>query len=298
MIALALALSTFAGAAGFDGLWDSNLGRLRLTSSSAAVHGIYSFGAGELDGKLEGNSLRFRYADGDKGEGEFALGADGRSLTGRWRAEGEKEWKPWNATRVEAVPGRKWLYVIESRWEENLAEKEYSYGEVLRQFFKPLPNVEVRTREFADKKTLLRWLREAAFLAEPVIVYVSGHGTVEGVESDDGPVGAEPIAQALAPAPSVTLLHFGSCEIMKGKAAEEIQAKGGRFPVSGFTEEVDWSGSALTDLGYLDLMLEHGLDPAKAAAQTALLLPFSSKDVAGSPFGRIGLRFLPAPKRN
>lgn len=280
---------------GFSGLWDTSFGRLRLRQDGAKVTGLYSYGGGSLEGAVDDGVLRFRYRDSGAGEGEFRLAEGGRALAGRWRAKDEPGWKDWNGTRVEAVPGRRWLFVVESRWEESVAEREYSYGEMLKVFFTRAPQVQVRQRFFHDRAGLVKWLREAAFLAEPVVVYVSAHGTPLGVEADGGPVGAAPIAEALADADNVELLHFGACEIMKGTVAAELHARGARYPVSGFTEAVDWAASAITDFMYLDLILSRDLAPAAAAKSAGLLLPFATRKVKDAPFGEIGFRLAEPP---
>lgn len=282
---------------GFAGLWDTRFGRLRLRQDGARVAGLYSYGAGTLEGTVEGGVLRFRYKDSGAGEGEFRLAEGGRALAGRWQAKDEPGWKEWTGARVEPVSGRRWLYVVESRWEESVAEREYSYGEMLKVFFTRAPQVQVRQRFFHDRAGLVKWLREAAFLAEPVVVYVSSHGSPEGVSSDDGPIGAEPIASALEGADNVELLHFGACEVMKGTVAAELHARGARFPVSGFTEAVDWAASAITDFMYLDLILSRDFAPARAARSTGLLVPFATRKVKDAPFGEIGFRLAEPPLR-
>jgi hypothetical protein len=276
----------------FSGLWETEFGRLRLTQKSGNLSGLYSLGGGTLTGAAQGASARLRYHDSSDGQAEFTLSDGGAAFTGRWRPDGSRDWKPWNGRRVDVVADRRWLYVVESRWEENIAEREYTYGEVLKTFFAHAPNVQVRQRFFDDSAGLFRWLREAAFLAEPVIVYVSSHGTPEGLETSDGPVGAGPIADALKGAPNVVLLHFGSCELMKGAVADDILTRLGsrRFPISGFTEAVDWGGSAIADMAYLDLMLSHGLAPEEAARRMATLVPFSVKNMKDSPFGALGFK--------
>ncbi|MBI4425862.1 MAG: hypothetical protein HY554_19185 [Elusimicrobia bacterium] len=284
-------------ARGFAGLWATDFGRRRVAERGGRLEGLYAFGDGSLSGNAAGRVLRFRYKDVAEGEGELALSADGSAFEGRWRPDGSAGWKPWRGRRVEPVSGRRWLYVIEARWERSLDEREYSYGEMLKAFFSRTPNVEVRRRSFTDRLSLVKWLREAAFLAEPVVVYVSSHGSREGVLADDGPVGAEPIAEALRVAPGVRLLHFGACDVMAGEVARSLRARlgdaAGRFPISGFTETVDWAGSALTDMTYLELILARDYDPARAAQETAELLPFSGRTGPRGPFGRIGLTLLP-----
>lgn len=295
---LSLLLSASALAAdpqhGYAGLWATPLGRMRLIEGEGGkVEGIYDYsGGGELKGYVRGEKLVMRYKDVDKGDAEFTLAPDGHGFTGRWRADGDKEWEPWDGVRVEPEPKRRWLYVLESRWEENLADREYTYGQLLKVFFDYSNKAEVRQRAFSNRAGLVRWLKQAAFLAEPVVVYVSGHGTTEGVESDSGPVGGDDIGKALRWAPTVELLHFGSCEVMKGKMAERIRKHLPKdrapFPISGFTEAVDWAGSAVADLMYLNLILDDGMEPAKAAEEMQRLLPYTVHADTTSAVGPIG----------
>lgn len=279
-------------AAAFSGLWDTSYGRLRLVEDEGVYAGAYAFEAGgTLEGRVEDGVLKARYRDAATGAAELTLSPDGGAFEGRWRADGDKDWKAWTGTRVDAQKDRRWLYVVENRWEERLADKEYSYGDILKTFFEHDSRIEVRRRQFSDRASLLKWLGQAAFLAEPTVVYVSAHGTPEGVETDSGPVGGKDIAAALRLAPNVRLLHFGSCEIMKGGAADEIRSalpRGRRFPVSGFKEAVDWAGSAIGDLMYLNLVLAKDLSPSAAAKELARLMPYTKKSFKGSPLDPIG----------
>lgn len=280
----------WAGAEGFAGLWQTPYGRLRLVEAEGRYGGAYDYsGGGEVSGAVKDGELVVRYKDAASGDATFRLSEDGRSLKGRWRADGADEWSSWDGVRLEPDSGRRWLYVVESRWEENLADREYTYGQMLKTFFDYSAKIEVRQRSFSDRNSLLRWLRQAAFLAEPVVVYVSAHGAPEGVETDSGHVGGEDIGAALRWAPTVELLHFGSCEVMKGSVPERIRARqppGRRFPISGFTESVDWAGSALADMMYLHLVLDQGLAPARAAKELKRLLPYTVRPAP--PIGPIG----------
>ncbi len=278
---------------GFEGLWDTDFGRLRLSRKGDSMEGPYSVGEGRIVGKVFGRELAFRYKDTQEGSGEFTLSEDGSTFDGTWRPDKAKEAKPWRGWRVKPQPYRRWLYVIETRWEHSLTDREYTYGDMLKTFFNRAPHVEVRQRFFSDRRSLVKWLKEAAFLAEPVVVYISSHGSTEGVDSDDGPVGAAPIVDALRDAPTVKLLHFGACDVMRGRVASDIQAglakSGLRYPVSGFLESVDWAGSAVTDETYLELVLGRDYDPVLAVDETTRLLPFSKPGGMDGPFGKIGL---------
>ena len=282
---------------GFEGIWDSDFGRLRMIADGDTMRGIYSFSEGSLEGTLDGRALHFKYRDSAKGEGEFTLAADARSFTGRWRMDGTTDWKPWAGTRVTPVPGRRWLVVIERRWESSLADREYSYGEMLRTFFTPSPQVQVRQRSFTDRKSLEKWLREATLLAEPTVVYISSHGDKNGITADDGSVGADALAQALKAGGNVSLIHFGACDVMGGSIPRQLQkrlAPAVRVPISGFAQSVDWSASAITDFLYLDLILSRGQDPAAAAAELRRMMPLAAKHSGAAGYDGVSFRFRPA----
>jgi len=286
-----------AGSA-FAGLWETNFGRLRLTEAGGKFAGYYSFADGSITGRVEGGTLKFRYKDQKEGDGEFRLAQDGRALRGRWRADGDKEWRDWTGLRVDPVAGRKWLVVLESRWESSLAEPEYTYGEMLKIFFTRTPSVQVRQRFYTDRSSLLKWMREATLLAEPVVLYFSGHGTAAGLETETGPATAEVLAEPLQAGGNISLVHFGSCDVMKGALPAELQrlaGAGARFPVSGFAQPVDWAASAITDFMYLDLILSRDLTPARAAAELKRLMPFTAKENSATPYDGVSFRLLPAP---
>jgi hypothetical protein len=87
----------------------------------------------------------------------------------------------WSGKRVEPQPGRIWLIILEARWERSLRDGEYSYGEMLRQFFTPCsggcraPPLFYRARDFAQ------WCTDLPYFAEPIVFYISSHGTEKGI---------------------------------------------------------------------------------------------------------------------
>lgn len=280
----------------FEGLWDTGFGRMRLKRDGDRLTGVYAYADGKLDGRLVDGKFKFRYSDSREGEGEFSLVRGGRAFGGRWRADGDKEWREWNGFRADPSPGLKWLIVLESRWESNLGADEYTYGEMLKSFFTRTSDVRVRQRFYTDPASLAKWIREASFLAEPVVLYFSGHGTVDGLNTDAGPAGAAQIAAALGDTGSIRLVHFGSCDVMNGKIPAELQRlTGGRFPVSGFAQPVDWAASAVTDFMYLDLILSRDMPPARAAAELVRLMPFAAKKNGKASYDGVSFRFVPAP---
>ncbi|MBI5247284.1 MAG: hypothetical protein HY923_08885 [Elusimicrobia bacterium] len=284
---------------GFIGLWDTTFGPLRLTRKNGRYAGMYAYADGTLDGVEKDGKLIFRYKDVREGEGEFTLARNGRAFIGRWRADGSTEWKDWNGFRSDPSPGRKWLIVLESRWESSLDADEYTYGEMLKSFFTRTPSVQVRQRFYTDRASLVKYVREASFLSEPVVLYFSGHGTSEGLETTDGPADAKTIAAALGTGEQISLVHFGSCDIMKGKVPFELQRllPGSRFPVSGFAQPVDWAASAINDFMYLDLILSRDLPPAKAAAELVRLMPFAAKKSSETAYDGVSFTFLGSSNR-
>lgn len=273
----------------FAGAWRSSYGTLRIALDGAHATGRYSYGAGgTIDGVVEGRILRLAYTEpGDVvGRATFELSEDGASFRGVWKqgaaealALDDATAGSWSGERIVPVPGRVWLVVLEAYWQGDLHEPDYSYGEMLGAFFERLPNVAFRQRFFHDEADFLRLARECEALDEPVVLYVSSHGSPDGIASPGGNVSGATIGAAVAGIGNVKLVHLGACEALAGKLPDEIRAaagKGARFPISGFTRSVDWGGSALVDFTYLDLVLERGLEPEAAVAETRRLVAFAS----------------------
>lgn len=282
----------------FAGVWSTSFGKMRLTTSGDAARGCYAFPAGStLEGSLAGDTLAFEYREPEaRGEGWFQLAADGRSFHGQWRTEGGAHWHDWYGQRVEPVPGRSWLVVIEAHWEHDLAEPEYSFGSMLRAFFARSPNVQVRHRYANSSRDVVRACEEIAYLTEPVVLVVASHGTGEGVGIGADVVGAEAFVEGLRYVPKLRLLHFSSCAVMGGVLAEQIRAgreAGGRFPISGYTQGVDWAASAVIEFLYFDLILARGMPAARAAEQVRRLMPFAGDTpLEGAALPPAGFRIL------
>ena len=281
----------------WSGVWKSTFGRMRLQQIDEKVRGIYSLeGASFIDGKLQGSRLTFNYREGGvEGEGWFRLSADGKALHGRWRPKGSSKWNSWNAVRQEAQANVKWLVVVEAPWQGGLAEREYSFGSMLKAFFAGSESVRVRHRFFTDAKSLQRWCREAAYLAEPVILCIATHGTTEGLEVNGQVIGPRSVALSLDYDDDLLLLHFSACKIMKSDFIKKMRAlldNGLSFPVSGYTTAVDWAGSAIVEFLYFELILERGLSPAQAFTQVQKMLTFAGeKGVAGAKIEPLGFTF-------
>jgi hypothetical protein len=287
-----------APATNFQGLWDSSYGRLRLLQTGDEVRGTYAYADGSsLVGKAQGRSLAFSYREPTAaGEGLFQLSADAKAIHGKWRPSGAARWSDWNATRVLPKPDRLWLVVIESPWEQSLDQREYSFGAMLRAFFSRSPNVEVRQRLFSDQTSFCQSCREIAYLAEPVVLSVAAHGSPAGVTAGRATIGPEAIAEGLRYAENLRLLHFSACSTMAGDLPEKIKtALGGkaRFAISGYTTPVDWAASAVLEFMYFDLVLCRGLEPAKAAEQLRILMPFAGpQDLPGAALKSAGFRIV------
>ena len=282
------------GHRGWDGLWETDSGRLRLIEDDGGVHGVYA-GAGEstVRGRARGGTLTFRYRERNaSGEGRFELAEDHGSFTGEWRARGRRDWRPWKGHRVRPEPGTRWLVVHEAHWQRSFAEPDYAFGHMLREFFARRPQVRVRQRFFHDAESLRHWCRELPFLAEPAILVIASHGRAEGLSVHGRLIDTAPALDSLRPAESLELLHFSSCLV----GLDRDKALRGRpFPVSGYTKSVDWGASALLEFTYLDLILGRGLSPADAAARLPVLVPYAGRRAPrGSAYPAAGFRFIAA----
>jgi hypothetical protein len=264
----------------FAGLWDSSFGRMRLIQHKDRVDGIYSLAnVSSLSGKVAKDRFVFRYKEPEvEGEGWFELADGGNLLRGKWKADGSDAWREWTAKRIQPQSGRKWLVVVEARWEASLAEREYAFGDMLKAFFNRAPNVQVRRRFFNDENDLRRWCRETAFLAEPVVLCIATHGTSEGVQVSGKTIAPDAIAESLRYSDNVQLLHFSACLMMKEQSAARIIRHLGAqatFPISGYTTSVDWAASAVIEFLYFDLILIRGTAPEAAAEQVKILVPIA-----------------------
>jgi hypothetical protein len=282
------------GERGWDGVWESDFGRVRLMHEADRIHGFYE-GAGPsvIDGELKGDRFEFRYREPNaSGEGRFLMSEDGATFSGEWRAQGRDEWSPWSGRRLQAEPGLTWLIVLEAHWQRSLAESEYAFGDMLREVFARLPNVRVRQRFFHDAESLEHWCRELHYLPEPAILMIASHGVAEGLSVHGEVINTTRVLASVRYAENLKLLHFSSCLVgLDGERALTRQP----FPVSGYTTSVDWGASALLEFTYLDLMLNRGMEPAEAAVKLPTLVSYAGDSVAaGSPYPAAGFRFFPA----
>ncbi len=292
------------GSREWDGVWETTFGRLRLFQEAERVHGFYEgVGPSTLEGRLEEDRLVFRYQEPSaRGEGWFALSADARQFEGQWHPEGKPGWALWQGRRVGITPGLTWLIVLEAHWQTSFADREYSFGNMLREFFARLGHVAVRHRFFNDEVSLERWCRELMYFAEPAVVLVASHGTPGQLSVHGRSINAERVLDYLQHASNITLLHFSSCLVLKEEQeGAMLQRLGGRasFPISGYTTSVDWGGSAIIEFNYLDLILAKGYTPAQAAELLPRLVTYAGDaPLADAPYGAAGFRFLapPAPE--
>jgi hypothetical protein len=250
------------------------------------VRGTYDYaGAARISGTVKDRKLSFHYdqTNGEKGEGTFELATDAVTFSGTWKtaakaSPADASGGAWTGQRVLPKPGRIWLVVLESNWEKGLEEEEYSFGLMLRTFFARVPSVGVRHRFFGNESEFRRWCAELPYLAEPVVLYFSSHGTQQGLSCGGKTIGGEVLAECLREAGDLRLLHFGSCLIGAGDIPREIHqalGPGATFPISGYTSTADWGGSAVIDFTFLDLIFAHGLSPAEAVTKTRQMLSFA-----------------------
>lgn len=291
----------------FGGLWRSQSGPMRLSQTGDKVRGTYNWGglSGTVEGTASEKKLTFTYREPHTGKdgkpvevtgsGTFTLSDDGGSFSGTWTPTGGSAEQPWpTSKRVKPQPGKRWLYIVEQNWESSLNEKEYAFGSMLKAFFAGSEQVEVRHRWFTDTASLQKWLREVVYVAEPVVVVVSSHGSPGGPNAGKGTATAKEVASAVRGASNIQLLHFAACEVMKGTFGADLHKELGpdaTFPVSGYTTCVDWAGSAVSEFLFYDFLLNRGMDPETAMKQLIKAMPYvgdtAPKD---SPIPALGMK--------
>lgn len=277
---------------GCDGLWETDLGRLRFAQQTEGrVVGFVEHDAtARLEGRFEGARLTFSVAsERVSGQGYLELDARGYSLSGEWHEAGQPV-QPLAGQRLLPRPGLIWLVVVEAHWQRALDESEFAFGHMLKELFARLPRVEVRHRFYHDEASLLHWSRQLLFLPESAVLVLAGHGEAKGLSVNGEIIALNRILDSLRFADSLQLLHFSSCLVGQDSERALIAAP---FPVSGYTTSVDWAQSALTEFIYLDMILEKGLTPAAAAEQLTTLVRFAgTEEIAGSPYRPAGFCFF------
>src|SRR2546423_8820756 len=238
------------GERGFDGVWRTTYGPMRLFHHADRIHGFYEgMGSATVEGRWDGERFVFRYQEPKAaGEGWFTINGDDSAFEGAWRPEGSEEWGQWRGRRVYPEPGRRWLVVLEAHWQKSLADEEYSFGHMLREFFAREGNIGVRHRFFPNEAGLEKWCRELMYLAEPTVLAIATHGTQEGLVAHGQPIAPRVLVENLVWAENLLLVHFSACLMLHdspaGEAARKLQNLK-RFPVSGYTTSVDWAASAI-----------------------------------------------------
>ena len=282
------------GERGFDGVWETTFGPMRMVHDGVAVRGTYGDrGDAAIEGDAAGLGLAFTYREGDSaGEGSFQLDPDEQGFSGQWRKQGETDWRPWSGRRLATDQGVAWLVVLEAHWQHNLAEPEYSFGSMLREVFARRAGIRVRHRYFHDASSLEAWCRQLIYLPPPAFVVVASHGTPEGLSIRGNLIDTQRVLGCMEHAQGVRLLHFSSCLVAQdgGSALSNLSC-----PVSGYSTSVDWGASAMLEFTYLDMILNRGWDPADAAAQLPKLVAYAGERAPkGSPYPPAGFRFFPA----
>ena len=275
---------------GWDGIWATDFGRVRLIEETGRVHGLYECaGPASIEGLARGGVLEFRYREPKvSGEGRFEIAEGGASFAGNWRAAGDDKWSSWSGRRVEPQAGFTWLVVLEAHWQRSFAEGEYAFGNMLREIFARSAGVLVRQRFFHDQASLEPWCRELAYLPEPTVLVIASHGEAEGLSVHGKIIDTKDVFASLRYAANLKLLHFSSCLVGLGRERAP-------FPVSGYTTSVDWGASALLEFTYLDLILNRAMEPAKAAGLLPELVRFAGDQAPPeSPYPAAGFRFFPA----
>jgi hypothetical protein len=286
----------------WDGIWDTSFGRMRLMQDHDRIHGHYDGAtAGTIEGHLDGTRFDFRYQEaGTHGAGSFELTEDALGFNGIWQPAGSTQQGLWRGVRVLPRTGITWLVVIEAHWQHSLADRDYSYGSMLKEIFARLSHVAVRQRFFNDEISLARWCREVVYFPEPTIVMIASHGTPQGISVHGRTINTKLVIDHLRNAPSVQLLHFSACLVMQedeaGDFARRIETSV-PFPISGYTTSVDWGGSALVEFNYLDMILGKHCTPEQAAALLPKLVTYAGDETPdGCPYVGVGFRFFKGGK--
>ena len=286
---------------GFAGLWASSFGPMRLLVNGDQVQGSYQSDGKDstIEGEIKEQRLIFRYTESEsRGIGWFELTDSGNALNGKWRADGTKQWDNWKAERKLPVSDRLWLFVVEANWETDLEEPEYSFGTMLRDYFRmsTARHVEVRHRFFHDAVDLDRFCRQIKYLAEPVVLLISTHGTADGISVSGETIGADVLARSLDGANNLKLLHLSGCGMMASNFPQSIynaMAAPPTFPISGYRTEVAWDASAIADFTFLSLIMIRKWDPEQAVVRAIAASPYLGDGPTPlSPFESLGLSIL------
>ncbi len=277
---------------GFDGLWDTAIGRLRIVQDRDGVRIFHEFPGVSLSCRLDRERLLVELSGGNlSGHGTAELDPVAYQFGGEWQDIGQPS-RAFNGQRVMPRASLNWLVVLEAHWQRALDDAEFAFGKMLNELFARIPRIQVRHRYYHDEGSLLHWCRQLLFVPEPITLVITGHGEANGLAVNGRIVPLRGLIDGLRCADAVQVLHFSSCLV--GQDSEGVFGEL-PFPVSGYTTSVDWAESALAEFVYLDMMLEKGLTPAEAATQLLALVRFAGDEpMPGSPYHPAGFRFFPA----
>ncbi|MGF1578972.1 MAG: hypothetical protein ACFCD0_06380 [Gemmataceae bacterium] len=291
----------WVGTRGFDGVWTTSFGPMRLIHEDDRVFGIYGdlagFGASTIEGKFLQGTLEFDYQEPSvKGSGQFGLSADLLSFQGTWQTEESSTSKTWEGRRELPRVGVRWLVVLEAYWEDHITETEYSFGGMLREFFARITSIHVRQRYFTNAEGLAQWCRDLAYLPEPTVLVIAthAHASEPVFVARNGIIPPELLPEVLQYAGDVSLVHLSSCLPLDHDP--ENPWYGPLLPlcsVSGYGSAVDWAVSAILEFQYLDMILARNLFPNEAAEQVKQLVGFAGdKTPTNSPYPAAKFRFF------
>lgn len=94
-----------SGRGTFNGTWSTTYGEMVLRQSGRRVVGTYTFGHGEIEGTVNGDTLKFKWIErdsGSSGTGEFTLSPDGDAFRGPWVYDSQPNDPPseWTGQRM------------------------------------------------------------------------------------------------------------------------------------------------------------------------------------------------------
>jgi hypothetical protein len=280
---------------GFDGLWDTSVGRLRLVQEGGRVWGSSELDASiRLEGDIEPDgrlALRLEGVELKGGRGHLELEAAGYVIDGEWTEEAQ-EGGTLSGQRAMPRPGLTWLVVLEAHRQRVLDDNEYALGRTLQELFARIGWALVRHRFYDDEASLQRWCRQLLYLPEPSVVVVAGHAEPQEPVEGGTIIGLPRMIDTLRFVDGLKLLHLSSSASLAGPEAARALREA-PFPVSGYTGNLDWSQRTLTELVYLDMILDKGLTPDMAAELLPQVVRFAgSESHAGSPYLPAGFTFV------
>lgn len=174
-------------------------------------------------------------------------------------------------SRAPGTPPHK-LVCLESYWNERIFETFSVKGflEAMSPLVRPPLQVAHRFVEsdrglayYAKRPDGLLWRAAEAFDAP--IFYLAFHGAPAALKTPLGPIHEERLCEAFAgygDGGYRNLVYFAACGVLRGAAgrrfAERFLAETGVRAVIGYTKTVDWMGSLVADLLFLQRFYGHG----------------------------------------